>query len=62
MRMRPSQSTVMNAEGGIDDRRLTTSRFKAIALGDRRPVVDTGAAERVDADANRSRREARPCR
>ena len=51
MRIWPSQSTRHEAEGRIDG--LVDDReVQPVALGDRLPVVDPGAAERIDAHAD----------
>ncbi len=51
MRIRPSQSTVMKRKVG-STASFTTVRFEAVALGNRGPVVDAGAAERIHAQAD----------
>ena len=51
MRMRPSQSRVMKPKVGSTCS-LTTVRSMPVALGDPRPVVHAGAAQRIDAHAD----------
>ena len=50
MRMRPSQSSVMNPKVG-STRSLITREFEAVALRNARPIMHAGAAERIDAHA-----------
>ncbi len=49
MRMRPSQSSVMKGKVEID-LLADHAEVDAVALGDARPVVDAGAAQRIDAE------------
>ena len=51
MRMWPSQSSVMKRKVGSTSS-LTTRQIELVALGDPRPVVHAGAAERIDAHAD----------
>ena len=47
MRIWPSQSTVMKPEGRVDGI-VHDREVQPVALGNRPPVVDPGAAERID--------------
>ena len=49
MRIWPSQSTVIKRNVGSTVS-STTVRFKAIVLGDPRPVMDAGPAQRINAE------------
>ena len=51
MRIWPSQSTVMKSEGRIDGL-VDDGEVQPVALGNRPPVVDPGAAERIYAQAD----------
>ena len=51
MRMRPSQSSVMKPKVGSTSS-LTTVEVEPVALGDPRPVMHAGAAQRIHAHAN----------
>ena len=49
IRILPSQSSVMNRNVWIDGR-LTMVEIEAVAIGDRRPVVNAGAAHGIHAE------------
>ena len=51
MRIWPSQSTVMKSEGRIDGL-VDDGEVQPVALGNRPPVVDPGAAERIHPQAD----------
>ena len=51
MRIFPSQSTRHEPERGVH-RVVDHGEIQPVALGNRRPVVNAGAAERIDAHAN----------
>ena len=54
MRILPSRSSVMNAPAS-DRPRVDDGEVEAVALGDRAPVGDGGAAQRVGADPHAGR-------